>query len=105
MPGEIDDLIAPFSFKGVAGQGPAGNHLEDPSEWGIRTTEMDAYQLEYLQWHQTYHKNVRDPRCTICTAEANFQAQREPHEKNHRALRQYDPQCRFCQDDRFFGRM
>jgi len=104
LPGEIDDLIAPFAFKGVAGQDPAGNHLEDAREWGIQT-QADSYQVEYLKWHQTYHKGVRDPRCTICTAEAKFQAERQPHEQNHRQRRVYDPQCRFCQDDKFFGRM
>lgn len=83
----------------------AKDHLEDPAEWGIRQTANDAYQLEYMQWHVTYHKGVRDPRCTICTAEANFQAQQEPHLRLHRATRNYDPSCRFCQDDKFFGRM
>jgi hypothetical protein len=103
LPGdELTDLIAPFSMKGLSGQNPAGKYLEDPREWGIRTPPDLAYQLEYMQWHQTYHKGVRDPRCTICKAEQDFQSLRAPHEQNHKGY--YEPSCRFCQDDKFFGR-
>lgn len=118
MPEEIDQILAPFSLKGMVGdripQGTRVNefgeteHLytvtSDP-EFGDQPNAQQKYEFEYILWHQTYHKGVRDSRCTICTAEAQFQAQREPHERNHRQRRFYDPQCRFCQDDRFFGRM
>ncbi len=78
----------------------------DEAEWGTANDKAQReYEFKYVQWHQTYHKNQRDSRCTICQAEGEFAAIRQPHDENHRATGRYDPNCRFCQDDRFFGRM
>lgn len=113
-----DDVFAPFQIKGLGGnRQPVGQRVNelgqtenvyqivsDP-EWGERKDR--TYEFEYMEWHQRYHKgqNIRDPRCTICGAEQAFELQQLPHIQNHRRLQKYDPTCRFCQDDRFFGRM
>lgn len=112
-----DDAFAAFSIKGLQGQrrsmGTRVNELGqtenlyqvvEDREWGEKDR---SYEFEYVQWHQTYHEKqrVRDPRCTICQAEVQFEQVQMPHIENHRKLNRYDANCRFCQDDRFFGRM
>lgn len=109
MPGEdLDKLIAPFTMKGLSGQAVSGefsHYLADPGEWGERNGTQEQYEWEYAKWHQDYHKNRHDSRCRICAAEQKFYEQKRPHDEYHKARRQYDPSCRFCQDDRFFGRI
>jgi hypothetical protein len=120
LPGE-DDLLAPFQLKGLTGSRiPVGTRVNEAGEtehiyeiqsdpeWGETTNSQQAtYAFEYAMWHQTYHAKPGyvDSRCTICGAEQKFRQERAPHDMNHKGRGQYDPSCRFCQDDKFFGRM
>lgn len=107
---DFEKLTAAFTLKGLSGQivaGEKGNYLADPSEWGESNNSQSLYEYEYMNWHQTYHAKagVRDGRCRICQAEAKFYAEKRPHDEFHKARGHFEPSCRFCQDDKFFGRM
>lgn len=115
MPG--DDYLAAFNIRGIGATRHVGQETDRDGnpvnvyevidkEFGDSTSsEQRKYEVQYVTWHRVNHQARKDQRCSICAAEQDFQKQRAPHEQFHRSAGKYDPTCRFCQDDRFLGRM